>query len=175
MESKYNSSVKIWFIQRRNFFFIFENRNLKPDSIYLRGENNEENCSVVIGDLIPVSVAYDLRMRTRLPRRMYSYLLRFFLFTWKNSDLLIDKSSCNRCHSKRKNILQFACFILRLKKIHLIVWVFLLLGALSYTAPEIFEGGDYTIQSDIYSFGCILLDMITCDTLTVRYHLKLVG
>jgi len=45
---------------------------------------------------------------------------------------------------------------------------FFLLGALSYTAPEIFESGQYTIQSDIYSLGCILLDMITCDTLTVR-------
>ena len=52
------------------------NRNIKPDSIYLRGENNEDNCSLVIGDLIPASVAYDLRMRTRLPRRKYHPLLR---------------------------------------------------------------------------------------------------
>jgi serine/threonine protein kinase len=47
-----------------------------------------------------------------------------------------------------------------------------LLGALSYTAPEIFESGQYTMQSDIYSLGCILLDMITCDTLTVRDYLE---
>jgi serine/threonine protein kinase len=46
-------------------------------------------------------------------------------------------------------------------------FLFLFLGALSYTAPEILESGQYTIQSDIYSFGCILLDMITCDQLTV--------
>ncbi len=28
------------------------------------------------------------------------------------------------------------------------------------------------MQSDIYSLGCILLDMITCDTLTVRDYLE---
>lgn len=50
--------------------------------------------------------------------------------------------------------------------------VYFLLGALSYTAPEIFEGGDYSIQSDIYSFGCVLLDMITCDTLTVSHEIE---
>lgn len=47
-----------------------------------------------------------------------------------------------------------------------------LLGALSYTAPEIFEGGDYSIQSDVYSLGCVILDMITCDTLTVISELE---
>ena len=52
-------------------FIYFFNRNLKPESIYLRGENSEENCSLVLGDMVPSSVAYDLRMRTRLPRRMY--------------------------------------------------------------------------------------------------------
>lgn len=46
------------------------------------------------------------------------------------------------------------------------------LGALSYTAPEIFEAGEYSIQSDIYSLGCVLLDMITCDTLTVGNDLE---
>ncbi len=48
---------------------FISNRNLKPDCIYLRGENNEQNCSLIIGDMIPSSVAYDIRMRTRLPRR----------------------------------------------------------------------------------------------------------
>jgi hypothetical protein len=57
---------------KKNIFIVI--RNLKPDSIYLRGENNEQNCSLVISDIIPSSVAYDLRMRTRLPRRMYLYL-----------------------------------------------------------------------------------------------------
>ncbi len=69
MESKYCSSVN----KRTCFFFMsvffISNRNLKPDCIYLRGENNEQNCSLIIGDMIPSSVAYDIRMRTRLPRR----------------------------------------------------------------------------------------------------------
>ena len=47
------------------------------------------------------------------------------------------------------------------------------LGALSYTAPEIFESGEYTIQSDIYSYGNVLLDMITCDMLNVSIELDL--
>lgn len=47
------------------------NRNLKPESIYLRGEGDEQNCSLVIGDMVPPTVAYDIRMRTRLPRRKY--------------------------------------------------------------------------------------------------------
>ncbi|UJR27265.1 hypothetical protein I4U23_008560 [Adineta vaga] len=102
-------------------------RNLKPDSIYLRGETHTENCSLIIGDMIPSSVAYDVRMRTRLPRRF-----------------IIDEDSCIRCHS-----------------------------ALSYTAPEIFESGEYTIQSDIYSYGSVLLDMITCDTLNDEETLQL--
>ncbi|CAF0756570.1 unnamed protein product [Adineta ricciae] len=89
-------------------------RNLKPDSIYLRGESHAENCSLVVGDMIPPSVAYDVRMRTRLPRR-----------------------------------------------------------ALSYTAPEIFQSGEYTIQSDIYSYGHVLLDMITCDMLNDEETLQL--
>jgi len=61
-------------INELDFFFMsvffISNRNLKPDCIYLRGENNEQNCSLIIGDMIPSSVAYDIRMRTRLPRRM---------------------------------------------------------------------------------------------------------
>ncbi len=55
-------------------FILFSNRNLKPDSIYLRGKTIEENCSLVIGDMIPSSISYDLRMRTRLARRMYCFL-----------------------------------------------------------------------------------------------------
>ncbi|CAF0835460.1 unnamed protein product [Rotaria sp. Silwood1] len=114
-----NQLVDMWFAQILDGLMFLWNqniihRNLKPDCIYLCGENNEENCSVIIGDIIPSSVAYDLRMRTRLPRR-----------------------------------------------------------ALSYTAPEILESGQYTIQSDIYSLGCILLDMITCDTLTDEETLQL--
>jgi serine/threonine protein kinase len=50
-----------------------------------------------------------------------------------------------------------------------IEWCSLFLGALSYTAPEVFENDQYTKQADIYSFGCVLLDMITCDRLTVRW------
>ncbi|CAF1184773.1 unnamed protein product [Rotaria sordida] len=127
-----NQLVDIWFAQILDGLMFLWNqnivhRNLKPDCIYLRGENNEENCSLIIGDIIPLSVAYDLRMRTRLPRR-----------------LSIDESSCIKCHS-----------------------------ALSYTAPEILESGQYTIQSDIYSLGCVLLDMITCDTLTDEETLQL--
>ncbi|CAF3366248.1 unnamed protein product [Rotaria sp. Silwood1] len=127
-----NQLVDMWFAQILDGLMFLWNqniihRNLKPDCIYLCGENNEENCSVIIGDIIPSSVAYDLRMRTRLPRR-----------------LSIDESSCIKCHS-----------------------------ALSYTAPEILESGQYTIQSDIYSLGCILLDMITCDTLTDEETLQL--
>jgi serine/threonine protein kinase len=95
------------------------------------------------------------------------------VFLLENPGLLIDKSSCNKCHSKRKIILQFACFNLNWKYLRTFDCRLFLLGALSYTAPEIFEEGEYTIQSDIYSFGCILLDMITCDTLTVRYDLKI--
>jgi len=61
--------------------------------------------------MIPSSVTYDLRMRTRLPRRMYSYpFKKKRVFLLENPGLLIDKSSCNKCHSKRKIILQFACF-----------------------------------------------------------------
>ncbi|CAF3439061.1 unnamed protein product, partial [Rotaria sp. Silwood2] len=114
-----NQLVDMWFAQILDGLMFLWNqniihRNLKPDCIYLRGENNEENCSLIIGDMIPSSVAYDLRMRTRLPRR-----------------------------------------------------------ALSYTAPEILESGQYTKQSDIYSLGCVLLDMITCDTLTDEETLQL--
>jgi serine/threonine protein kinase len=64
--------------------------------------------------------------------------------------------------------MHFALFSLGFKRIWKIRFCFFL-GALSYTAPEIFESGQYTIQSDIYSFGCILLDMITCDILTVSH------
>ena len=74
MASKYHPSVWInSFIC--NIILFVSNRNLKPDSIYLRGENNEENCFLVISDMVPPSVAYDIRMRTRLPRRMYDYYL----------------------------------------------------------------------------------------------------
>jgi hypothetical protein len=68
---RYANSILIIII----IIFIL-NRNLKPDSIYLRGENNEQNCSLIISDIIPSSVTYDLRMRTRLPRRMYYNILK---------------------------------------------------------------------------------------------------
>ncbi|CAF4289537.1 unnamed protein product, partial [Adineta steineri] len=48
-----------------------------------------------------------------------------------------------------------------------------ILGALSYTAPEILESGEYSIQSDIYSFGSTLLDMTTCDILSDDETLQL--
>jgi hypothetical protein len=51
-------------------------RNLKPDSIYLRTDNQAEQCSLVLADLAPASVAYDMKMRTRLPRRMYLAVVR---------------------------------------------------------------------------------------------------
>ncbi|CAF3400784.1 unnamed protein product [Rotaria socialis] len=118
-QSLNNQLVDMWFAQILDGLMFLWNqhvvhRNLKPDCIYLRGENNEQNCSLVISDIIPSSVAYDIRMRTRLPRR-----------------------------------------------------------ALSYTAPEILASEKYTSQSDIYSLGCVLLDMITCDTLTDEETLQL--
>ena len=64
-----------------------------------------------------------------------------------------------------KNFAFLICFALRR---YIFEWI--LLGALSYTAPEVLESGKYSNQSDIYSFGCVLLDMITCDTLTVREY-----
>lgn len=78
MESKHCSSVEKkksrFLISNHHRFILILNRNLKPDSIYLRGESNEQNCSLIIGDITPSSVAYDIRMRTRLPRRMYSFI-----------------------------------------------------------------------------------------------------
>jgi serine/threonine protein kinase len=78
----------------------------------------------------------------------------------------MDEDSCVKCHSKIKNVFFAFNFVDFILKIYLINQI--LLGALSYTAPEIFESGQYTVQSDIYSLGCVVLDMITCDTLTVR-------
>ena len=115
MESEYHSSASVSIVRvmigRSSFFVDFlPNRNVKPDSIYLRGEDNEENCSLVIGDLVPASVAYDLRMRTRLPRRMYHHLRAKGNqhFSFLNSGLSIDKNSCIKCHSKRKRVKDLA-------------------------------------------------------------------
>jgi hypothetical protein len=62
----FNISICFWTFN----IVLFSNRNLKPASIYLRGEVNETQCSLIIGDMTPPSVALDIRMRTRLPRRM---------------------------------------------------------------------------------------------------------
>lgn len=77
LESKDHSSVnhRTSLLMKSDVCYSSLNRNIKPDSIYLRGENNEESCSLVIGDVIPASVSYDLRMRTRLPRRKYHHPL----------------------------------------------------------------------------------------------------
>ncbi|CAF0899843.1 unnamed protein product [Didymodactylos carnosus] len=71
-----NLLLEIWFAQILDGLMYLWNqnivhRNLKPESIFLRGEDNEQNCSIVIGDMVPLSVAYDLRIRPRLPRRTY--------------------------------------------------------------------------------------------------------
>ena len=84
-----------------------------------------------------------------------------------------DDSTCRVCHSEHDDSPR-AFFALDLSSLIVVFSVGLrhdfpsALGALSYTAPEIFRSEPYTVSSDIYSFGCILLDMITCDTLTVR-------
>ena len=57
-------------VQLRIVRIVFHSsRNLKPESVYLRDATNQQHDTLVIGDMLPASVAYDLRMRTRLPRR----------------------------------------------------------------------------------------------------------
>lgn len=79
-----------------------------------------------------------------------------------------DDPTCRLCHSEHDDSSRaffahdLSSFIVVLRHDFPSV-----LGALSYTAPEVFRSETYTVSSDIYSFGCILLDMITCDTLTV--------
>ena len=39
--------------------------------------------------------------------------------------------------------------------------LYILAGDLKYTAPEVLQGGEITLLSDLWSLGCVLYEMCT--------------
>uniref|UniRef100_A0A452T6D9 Unc-51 like kinase 4 n=1 Tax=Ursus maritimus TaxID=29073 RepID=A0A452T6D9_URSMA len=45
-------------------------------------------------------------------------------------------------------------------------------GSLTYTAPEILRGADFSITSDLWSLGCLLYEMFSGDSILVHFKIR---
>ena len=50
---------------------------------------------------------------------------------------------------------------------------FYIAGSPTYMAPEVFQSGEYSMASDLWSLGCVLFEMFTGNRLPVHSYLTL--